>query len=218
MASTAPPTTTDPDACAGADGIPPGATIGTTIFGDVDGDLVDDTITEYSLAGVPHVHSELATGGHSDAAVPIGNAAHVEVSFIDFDYSIGAPTKPPVAVLAIGSTGAGSAAFTLLTNTTHYCIQPWHTDDGNMFVGRISAQSPFEGLFCDHAAGSVFNNLTLAEPDFIGGWNITTRLLHHNFTLIVIDEPQSANVADTENNIQAQYGDIVGCGHDPLFP
>ena len=215
---TAPPTTTDPDTCAGADGIPPGADISTTIHGDVDGDLANDDITEYSLDGIPHVHSQLATGGQSDAAVPIGNADHVEISFIDFDYSLGAPTPPPVAVLAIGATSAGSVAFTFLTNTIHYCIAPWHIADGSMFVGRISAQGPFEGLFCDHAAGSVYNNLTTAEPDGIGGWNVTMQLMHHNFTLITIDAPQASIGAGSEAEIQAQYGDIVGCGHDPLFP
>ncbi len=218
-APTEPTTTVDPDACEGENGIPSGADISATIHGDVDGDLANDTITEYSLDGIPHVHSELATGGQSDTAVPIGNADHVEISFIDFDYSLGAPTPPPVAVLAIGATSAGSAAFTFLTNTIHYCIAPWHIDDGSMFVGRISAQGPYQGLFCDHAAGSVFNNLTFAEPDFIGGWNVTTRLLHHNFTLITIDPPQETlGVSGTESEIQAQYGDIVGCGHAPLFP
>ncbi|MCE9623380.1 MAG: hypothetical protein K8R99_13650 [Actinomycetia bacterium] len=216
--ATAAPTTVDPDSCSGADGIPSGADIGATILGDVDGDLADDTITEYSLNGVPHVHSQLASGGHSDAEVQIGNADHVEISFYDFDYSLGAPTKPAVAVLAIGATSAGSAAFAILTNTIHYCIAPWHLDDGSMFVGRISAQGPFEGLFCDHAAGNVYNNLTYAEPDQIGGWNVTTTLLHHNFTLLIMDAPQTFVASGTEADIQAQYGDIVGCDHAPLFP
>lgn len=221
--ATAPPTTAGGgggvgNTCAGADGIPNGADIGATIHGDVDGDLADDTITEYSLEGIPHVHSQLASGGQSDTEVRIGNADHVEISFYDFDYSLGAPTKPAVAVLAIGATSAGSAAFAILTNTIHYCIAPWHTDDGNMFVGRISAQGPFEGLFCDHAAGSVYNNLTYAEPDGIGGWNVTTTLLHHNFTLLIQDAPQTFNTAGTDADIQAQYGDIVGCDHAPLFP
>ena len=211
------PTTVAPNACAGADGIPAGADIGATISGDVDGDLADDTITEYSLNGVPHVHSQLASGGQSDAEVQIGNADHVEISFYDFDYSLGAPTKPAVAVLALGATSAGSMAFAILTNTIHYCIAPWHTDGGGMFVGRISAQGPYEGLFCDHAAGSVYNNLTYAEPDGIGGWNVTTTLLHHNFTLLTFDAPQTFNTAGTDAEIQAQYGDIVGCDHPPLF-
>lgn len=214
---TVPPTTVDPDACSGADGIPSGADIGTTIFGDVDGDLADDTITEYSLDGIPHVHSLLASGGQSDAEVRIGNADHVQISFYDFDYSLGAPTKPAVAVLAIGATSAGSAAFAILTNTIHYCIAPWHTESGEMFVGRISAQGPFEGLWCDHAAGSVYNSLTYAEPDLLGGWIVTTTLLHHNFTLLTMDAPQTIIASGTDAEIQAQYGDIVGCDHPPLF-
>lgn len=216
--ATVAPTTAGGDSCTGADGIPNGADIGATIHGDVDGDLADDTITEYSLNGTPHVHSQLASGGQSDAEVQIGNADHVEISFYDFDYSLGAPTKPAVAVLAIGASSAGSAVFAILTNTIHYCIAPWHIDDGSMFVGRISAQGPYEGLFCDHAAGSVYNNLTTAEPDGIGGWNVTTTLLHHNFTLLTMDPRQIFNTVGTDADIQAQYGDIVGCDHAPLFP
>ncbi|MEQ1874165.1 MAG: hypothetical protein ABL953_10595 [Ilumatobacteraceae bacterium] len=205
------------DTCEGADGIPAGAEIGATIFLDVDGDLADDTVTEYSIDGVPHVFSQLASGGRSTAAVPIGNADHVEISAYDFDYSLGAPTKPAVAVLAIGASSAGSAVFAILTNTIHYCIQPWHVDGGAMFVGRISAQGPFEGLWCDHAAGSVYNNLTTAEPDGVGGWNVTTTLLHHNFTLVTMDPPQAFNTTGSDLEIQGQYGDISGCDHAPLF-
>ena len=59
-----------PPRCRGPTAFRPLAAISTTIYGDVDGDLADDTITEYSLDGVPHVHSLLASGGQSDAAVP----------------------------------------------------------------------------------------------------------------------------------------------------
>jgi hypothetical protein len=205
-------------ACAGASGIPANADVGDTITGDIDGDLVDDTITEYSLDGVPHVHSRLATGGQSDAEVPIGNADHVSISFEDFDYSLGAATKPPVAVLAIGATQAGTAAYTFLTNTPQYCIQPWHDTGGTMWVGRLSMQGPYEGLSCEIAAGNRFYAVNEAVPDGAGNLTVTQTVFHHNFTRIDFDPPlASFTVPDTPAN-QHQYGDFFDCDHDPLFP
>ncbi|MDO8361422.1 MAG: hypothetical protein Q7V88_00870 [Actinomycetota bacterium] len=214
-APTTPPTS--PGGCPGAAGIPAGADIGTTIHGDIDGDLADDTVTEYSLGGVPHVHAQLASGAQSDTEVPIGFADHVEISFNDFDHSLGAAVPPPVAVLAIGTTSAGSAVFTFLTLNTDYCIKPWHVSGGAMFVGRLSAQGPYEGLWCDGAAGRIYTSLTTAETDGAGGWTVTTRLLHHNFTLVTIDAAQTFPATGSDGDIQQQYGDINGCGHAPLF-
>ncbi len=205
-------------ACAGATGIPATADVGATITGDIDGDLVDDTITEYSLDGVPHVHSRLATGGQSDAEVPIGNADHVSISFEDFDYSLGATVKPPVAVLAIGATQAGTAVYTFLTNTTQYCIQPWHDAAGTMWVGRLSMQGPYEGLSCEIAAGNRYYAVNEAVPDGAGNLTVTQTVFHHNFTRIEFDPPlASFTVPDTPAN-EHQYGDFSACDHDPLFP
>lgn len=203
--------------CDGAAGIPAGAEIGTVLYGDVDGDLADDTITEYSLDGVPHVHSQLATGGHSDAVVQIGFADHVSISFEDFDHSAGAETKPPVAVLAVGATKAGTAVFTFLTNTTGYCISPWHTEDGEMFVGRISAEGPYEGLHCDGAMGRTYYVLTTATPAAGGGFDVTERVMHHNFTLLTLDPPIESHTDGPETDVQDSYGDIVNCDTPPLF-
>jgi hypothetical protein len=214
----APPTTAAAVACAGAGGIPAGADIGTTLHGDVDGDLAADTITEYSLGGVPHVHSQLATGGQSDAEVQIGNGDHVSISFEDFDHSAGAATPPPVAVLAVGATKAGTAVYTFLTNTTHYCIEPWHVAGGQMFVGRISAEGPYEGLLCDGAAGHIFYNVTSADPAPAGGFDVTTKVMHHNFTLLTFDAPQTSHTNDPEATVQHTYGDITNCSTPPLFP
>ncbi len=219
-ATTAAPTTTAPSSgtCAGSAGIPPGADVGASISGDIDGDLVDDTVTEYSIGGVPHVHATLASGGQSDAEVAIGFADHVSISFEDFDYSLGAPTKPPVAVLAIGATKAGTAVYTFLTLTTQYCIQPWHDGSGTMWVGRISAEGPYEGLSCEIAAGSRYYAVNSAEPDGVGGWNVTQTVFRHNFTLIQFNPPLPVvNVPDGPT-VQHQYGDFFGCDHPPLFP
>ena len=230
--TTAPPETTMPPptaapttvggggggACTGAGGIAPGAEIGTVLHGDIDGDLADDTVTEYSLAGVPHVHAFLATGGHSDAEVPIGFADHVQISFEDFDYALGAPTKPPVAVLAIGATGAGSAVYTFLTLTTQYCIRPWHAGGGGpMFVGRLSAQGPYEGLSCEIAAGNRYYAINEADQAVPGGdWTVQQTLINHNFTVIELTDLGSITVPDGPD-VQALYGDFSGCDHLPLF-
>lgn len=213
----APPTTSGGSGCPGASGIPAGAAVGATIHGDIDGDTLADTVTEYSLAGVPHVHAQLATGGQSDAEVPVGFADHVSISFEDFDHSLGAATPPPVAVLAVGPTKAGTAQFTFLTLTTHYCIQPWHVSGGSMFVGRISAEPIYEGLMCDGAMGHIYYSLTSAEPAGAGTYTVSTRLLHHNFTLVTIDPPQTSTVSGTDAEIQDQYGDFANCGHPPMF-
>ena len=213
------PTTAPPaGSCPGAAGIPAGADIGSTIHGDVDGDLHPDTITEYSLGGVPHVHSTLFTGGQSDAVVQIGFGDHVGISFEDFDHSAGAANPPPVAVLAIGATKAGTAQFTFLTNNIHYCIEPWHRATGEMFVGRIAQDGPYEGLLCDGAAGSVHYLLTTAEPDGAGNLTVSETPIHHNFTRIDFDAPlPSQTVADNSANHHL-YGDISNCAHAPLFP
>lgn len=229
LATTAPPATTVPGAaapttaagggtCPGAGGIAPGAEIGTVLHDDIDGDLADDTVTEYSLDGVPHVHAFLATGGHSDTEVQIGFADHVQISFEDFDYALGAPAAPPVAVLAIGATGAGSAVFTFLTLTTEYCIRAWHAGGGGaMFVGRLSAQGPYEGLSCEIAAGNRYyalNEATQAVPG--GDWTVHQTLINHNFTQIELSDLGNITVPDGPD-IQSLYGDFSGCDHAPLF-
>ena len=84
---------------------------------DIDGDTLADVVTSYSLDGVPHAHATLATGGDSDAEVPIGNADTVSIQFMDFDYALGAEVPPPAAVVAIGPTKAGTAVGAFLTLT-----------------------------------------------------------------------------------------------------
>lgn len=215
---TAAPTTTGAGGCPGSSGIPAGADIGTSITGDIDGDLADDLVTEYSLNGVPHVHSHLASGGDSDAEVPIGFADHVSISFEDFDYSLGAATKPPVAVLAVGATKAGTAVYTFLTNNIHYCIEPWHDAGGAMWVGRLSAEGPYEGLSCETAAGSRYYAVNQAVQQPGGDWKVTQTVFHHNFTKIVFDAPLPTFTVPDGPDVQHQYGDFFACDHAPLFP
>ena len=196
--------------CPGASGIAPGADIGTVLHGDIDGDLADDTVTEYSLDGVPHVHAFLATGGHSDAVVQIGFADHVSIKFTDFDHSLGAPTPPPVAVMAIGAAAAGTAYFSILILTTEYCIRPWHIG-GSMFVGHISQAGPFEGLWCDGAAGHIYYSLTSIEDAGGGNWDVTTQLMHHNFTALSLDAPDTFTVTMSEADMLDLYANLNPC-------
>jgi len=213
------PSTTAAGGCDGADGIAPGAAIGTVLRGDIDGDLLDDTITAYSLDGVPRVHAFLATGAHSDAEVPLGFAERVAISFEDFDYALGAPTKPPVAVLAVGATEAGTAQFTFLTLTPELCIRPWQIDGAAMFVGRLSAEGPFEGLSCEIAAGNRYYALNSAEQAVPGGdWTITQTVINHNFTTVVFDPPLPSFTMPDGPDVQTMYGDFYGCDTPAMFP
>ncbi|MEI7548660.1 MAG: hypothetical protein WCK21_11485, partial [Actinomycetota bacterium] len=214
----APTTTAAGTTCTGASGIASGATNLKVIKGDIDGDLKDDTVTAYSLGGLPHIHAKLASGKQSDTEVQIGFGDQVEINFHDFDHSAGAPKAPPVAVLAVGRTKAGTAQFTFLTLTTKYCIRPWHVDANTVFVGQVSAEGPYAGLMCEGAAGHIYTSLTSAEPAGAGSWKVTTRVLHHDFTLIQFDAPQTTTIAATETQIRHQYGDITDCGRSPLFP
>ena len=216
--ASAPPTTVPGPPCPGASGIPAGADISATIHGDIDGDLADDTVTEYSLKGVPHVHSLLANGGESDVAVQIGLADHVTISFEDFDYALGAVTKPAVAVLAVGATKAGTAVYTFLTNTVHYCIQPWHTADGKMWTGRLASDGPYEGLSCDTSAGHRFYATNKAVQNASGTWKVTQTVFHHNFTLIKFDKPLPSITVPDDPTVRHLYGDFSNCDHPPLFP
>jgi hypothetical protein len=203
--------------CGGTSGIPTAAAISTTIHGDIDGDLHADTVTEYSLGGQPHVHAKLASGVQSDEVLPLGNASHVAISFEDFDHSLGAASPPPVAVLAIGATKAGSAVFAFLTLTTHYCIRAWQTNSGQLFTGRISHEPIYQGLLCEGAMGHVVYNLTTATPT-ASGFDVQQQPFRHNFTTVVLGSPLPVQHVAASADVAHLYGDFSGCTHAPLFP
>jgi len=188
------------------------------ISGDIDGDTLNDVVTSYTLDGVPHVHAELATGGNSDAEVPIGFADTVSIQFMDFDHSLGAAVPPPVAVLAIGATKAGTAVGAFLTLNPQYCIRVWHnnTTDDTLFTFRISAEPIYQGLQCDGAAGSINHSLTTAEQNPGGDWAVTLQPFGHNFTTVELHPVQNIPVPD-DPDIQHEYGDVTSCGIT-LFP
>jgi len=215
------PATTEPapsTACPTGTTIPSAATNLVAINGDIDGDTLNDVVTSYSLDGVPHVHATLATGGNSDAEVPIGNADTVSIQFMDFDHALGAAVPPPVAVLAIGPTKAGTAVGAFLTLTPQYCIRVWHnnTTDDTLVTFRISAEEPYQGLQCDGAAGSINHSLTTAQQNPDGSWATTIQPFGHNFTTVELHDVQNQTVPD-DPDIQHQYGDLTSCGIT-LFP
>jgi hypothetical protein len=217
--TTAPPNTAPQTACEGqAIAISAGATDSVAISGDVDGDTIADVVTSYALDGVPHVHATLATGLNSDVEVPLGNADTVAIQFLDFDHALGAATPPPLAVLAVGATKAGTAVATFLTLTPEHCIRVWHnnTIDDSLFTFRISAEPIYQGLQCDGAAGSIIHSLTTAQQNPGGDWKVTVQPFGHDFTTVQPHEIENLTVPDGPD-IQHQYGDLTSCGIT-LFP
>jgi hypothetical protein len=205
-------------ACPSGTTIPSGATNLVATNGDIDGDTLNDVVTSYTLDGVPHVQATLATGGESDVEVPIGFADTVSIQFMDFDHALGAAVPPPVAVLAIGATKAGTAVGAFLTLTPKYCIRVWHnnTTDDTLFTFRISAEPIYQGLQCDGAAGSINHSLTTAEQNPGGDWAVTLQPFGHNFTTVELHPVQNITVPD-DPDIQHEYGDLTTCGIT-LFP
>ena len=216
--TTAPTTAPASAACPTRTPIPRAATNLVGISGDIDGDTLNDTVTSYTLDGVPHVQATLASGGESDTEVPIGFADTVSIQFMDFDHALGAAVPPPVAVLAIGSTKAGTAVGAFLTLTPQYCIRVWHnnTTDDTLFTFRISAEPIYEGLQCDGAAGSINHSLTTAQQNPGGDWAVTLQPFGHNFTTVELHPVQNITVPD-DPDIQHEFGDLTSCGIT-LFP
>ncbi|MEY2415254.1 MAG: hypothetical protein QOH53_588, partial [Ilumatobacteraceae bacterium] len=210
--TTAPTTAPVSTACPTRTPLPRAATNLVGISGDIDGDTLNDVVTSYTLDGVPHVQATLATGGESDVEVPIGFADTVSIQFMDFDHALGAAVPPPVAVLAIGATKAGTAVGAFLTLTPKYCIRVWHnnTTDDTLFTFRISAEPIYEGLQCDGAAGSINHSLSTAVQNPGGDWAVTLQPFGHNFTTVELHPVQNITVPD-DPDIQHEYGDLTSC-------
>ena len=138
---------------------------------------------------------------------------------MDFDYALGAEVPPPVAVLAIGPTKAGTAVGAFLTLTPKYCMRVWHnnTTDDTLFTFRISAEPIYQGLFCDGGMGHIFHSLSTAEPNPDGSWTITLQPFGHNFTTVDLHAPDPTFVEPDSPDIQHNYGDITTCA-PALFP
>ena len=98
------------------------------------------------------------------------------ISFEDVDYSAGAQTPPPQAVMVTG-TGANSdgilANFTFLTNTSRYCIGQWTytpPDRPTEPFQWVALQEPghVTGMICEGAAGSRYYTLVDSEQRATG--------------------------------------------------
>jgi len=156
----------------------------------------------------------------SDAAVTLLVDDEAALSFENVDYSLGAETPPPVAVMVTGS-GANHlgilANFTFLTNTPDYCIEQWTYDPPNKPI------EPFQwvvrrdegiatGMVCEGAAGSRYYALFDSTPNLDGSWRVVTRLLTHRFTRAEVTFEPITAVPDSPEFL-GRYADIVGCDH-----
>lgn len=215
------------DSPCGDSEIPDDATIAQTIEGDIDGDTVADAVSLYYVGDEMFIHATSSVKGWaSTTPVTLEHAARMmeTISFEDVDYSLGAATPPPRAVMV---TGVGDridgawANFTFLSNTAQYCIRQWTyrrpSDDVVEPFQWVAVREPghLTGMICEGAAGSRYYTLVDSERNDDGTWTVITRLLTHDFTRAIIEfEPEqtitgSADIAD-------QYGDIVGCDHPPI--
>ena len=213
-----PPTTAAPP-CPGATSIPADARVDHQIVGNVDGDGTDDTVTAYSASdGTPHVFLQRGGANGSDVVLPLGYADTVEISFEDFDHSAGAPTPPPLVILAIGAGQAGSAFATFLSasGAGGVCLAQW-ASSGTPFVFSIDQRGPYSGLLCDGAAGHIYYVLRTATPDGAGNYNVTSREIRHSGSVVSLAPLGSETIPD-DPSVQHRYGDIQNCDHPPILP
>jgi len=204
--------------------VPDGAGDVQTISGDVDGDLVDDTVTLYSVDGEWHVHATSSVKDKSsDTVVDIDVDDTMTISFEDIDYAPAAETKPPVAIMVTGQGENDEGIignFTFLTFKTDYCVDQW------VYRNSRGVDEPFQwvalqepghvtGLICETAAGSRYYRLVDSEQNDDGSWRVVNRLLTHDFTRAEIEFPPRETVADSPEFVNA-YGNIIDCDHPPL--
>ena len=190
-----------------------------SISGDIDGDLANDSVTSYTLDGVPRVHASLASGGQSDTEVVLAANTAITINFEDIDHSAGAATPPPVAVMAVGQGSAGRgeiALFTFLTLTTKYCIQQWVLGDVPTQFPVTRVEGHAGGLMCDGAAGSIHYVLQDAVQQASGEWKVSGAELGHDFTRAELT-PLAAETIPNAPDVPTIYGNITGCSHPP-FP
>lgn len=215
----APPPITAASLCPGPAAIPADARVDHQIVGNVDGDGADDTVTAYSASdGTPHVFLQRGGANGSDVALPLGYADTVGISFEDFDHSAGAPTPPPLVILAIGAGQAGSAFATFLSasGSGGLCLAQW-TSSGTPFVFTIDQRGPYSGLLCDGAAGHIYYVLRTATPDGAGNDNVTSQEIRHSGSIVSLTALGNETIPD-DPSVQHLYGDIQNCDHPPIMP
>lgn len=205
-------------------GIPAAAADVQTAEADIDGDTVDDMVTLYRIGTEWHVEATSSVKGWaSDTIVTLDVDDEAALTFENVDYSLGAETPPPVAVMVTGS-GANDlgiiANFTFLSNTPDYCIAQWS------YTPRDKPTEPFQwvarraegiatGMRCEGAAGSRHYYLYDSTANLDGSWRVVTRKLTHDFTTAEIAfDPIRAFDASPE--FLDQYASIVGCDHAPV--
>ncbi|MCU1394534.1 MAG: hypothetical protein JWM34_2962 [Ilumatobacteraceae bacterium] len=206
--------------CPGATTIPGGVSIGTRIIGDIDGDGVQDTVTEYTAAdGVPHVFLQRGGANASDVALAPGGSGPVSISWEDVDSSLGAEVAPPLIVLAITPGAPGMATATFLSpdpaSGNGRCLAQW-TANGKPFTFTIDQNGPFSGVLCDQASGRRYYVLRTATPDGLGGVHVTSREIDHDGIQVNLTPLGDESIPD-DAAVQYNYGDIQNCDHAPIF-
>lgn len=197
-----------------------------SISGDIDGDLVDDTATLYSVNGEWHVNATSSvTGKSSDATIDIDVDDTMTISFEDIDHSDAAATKPPPSAMALGGGPNDEGIignFTFLTFDADFCIGPV----GVLEQPRRGRAVPVGGtararsrhrheLRGRHAIPSLLARRQRAERR----WLLESRHPppHPRLTRAEIEFLPEQTVADSPEIVK-RYGNINGCDHPLLVP
>lgn len=222
VAGAAPAGSDGSDPCATAT-VPSDAAAVQTISGDIDGDLVDDNVTLYSVNDEWHVHATSSVNGtSSDAEVVLDVDDTMTINFEDID-SQGAGSTPPVAVMAMGQ-GANDKGiignFTFLTLNTEYCIAQWvyrNQRDVDEPFQWVALQEPghVTGMNCEGGMQSHPYLLVDSQQNADGSWRVITRRLTHDFTRAEIEFLPDQTVDDSPDFVNT-YGNINGCDHPPV--
>ena len=127
--------------CAAGLPVPAGATDQQTISGDIDGDVVADTVTLYALDGAWYVYATSSVK-HTASITPVQLDVQdaMSIAFSDIDYAGGASTPPPLAVIAIG-TGANAAGHPAQLHVPHQPPRTTASDNGPTTAIRSSGSN-----------------------------------------------------------------------------
>ena len=191
--------------------VPAGATDVQTIEGDIDGDVVDDTVTLYAIDGDWRVLvTSSVKGTASDAAISltVSETAAVRLADIDSPAAIMVTTQGPNDLGIISN-------FTFLTLNPDYCVAQW------IYRNAQGVDEPFQwvaleepghvtGMICEDDGGSRRYRLVDSEQNDDGSWRVVNRILTHNFTRAEIEFLDPDTVADSPT-FTDEYGSIVGC-------
>jgi hypothetical protein len=199
--------------------VPAGAANIQRIEGDVDGDEIADPVTLYLHNGDWHVHVVSSVRDQpSDTIVRVLVQRSMEISFEDLDYSLGAATRPPLVIMALGRGPNGdgiTSNFTFLSFAPDYCVRQWQYHSGVFQWATVEEPGHITGMICETAAGTRYTTLVDAIQNDDGTWNLETQRLTHDFTVALLEQLPDETVADSAEFV-ARHRDLTGCTHPPL--